>query len=106
MEQAWAHSVAAGIDDRLFWALTPAETAQLNETIRDTERELQRGAFMRAGTVAAAIYNSTPGNKRRWTWKDFFEDESEQPPPDTPEGLRAALLQWATTTSGVKVSIS
>jgi len=100
----WARAVAAGIDDALFWELTPDETSLLLTEIAEREGRIRQLAVQLAGTIAATIVNTTPRRSRRaYSWRDFFvmADAAEN---DTPEGLRSALLQWAASTKGVRVS--
>lgn len=73
-------------DPRILYDLTPAEIAAVivGKSNRDRQRELAEN--VRAGTVAAAVYNTlrTKKSDKVWTWKDIFPDTSVKPaqPPE------------------------
>lgn len=93
MRQHWARALASGIDDALFWAMSPADTALLVAQLREREGQLQRAANLRAGLIAATIANTTPGVRKRYKWTDFFPDDHDGVVDDV-DALRAALIDW------------
>jgi hypothetical protein len=60
----WAEALAAGIDDDTYWQCTPQETRLLFEAFGRRQSQLARAETLRAGLIAAAIYNV---NRRRGT---------------------------------------
>lgn len=106
MTQVWARALAAGVDDAVFWGSTPAEVRTLVgaevERFQDIEESRQRAANLRAGVIAAEVYNSTPGRRgRAKRATDYFEYPGEG--RDSARNLRAALVVWGEGTRGVKV---
>lgn len=86
--------MAAGIADEVFWRSTPAETMALLEAIRERRETEQRAENMRAGLIAAAVYNNNPRRKRGAKPvrpSDFFK---APPKIVSPEEMEAALDQW------------
>lgn len=49
--------IAAGIDDALFWRLTPHETRKLINALAERYRVNQHNANYRAGLIAAILRN-------------------------------------------------
>ena len=74
-------------DPRILYDLTPAEIAAVivGKSNRDRQRELAEN--VRAGTVAAAVYNTlrTKKSDKVWTWKDIFPDTSVKPTQNVEE---------------------
>lgn len=75
---------------------TPHELGTLLREKAERTRELQRRADLRAGLVAATIYNSkrTKKSDRVWRAEDFFqtEDDSHVVEPETMERI---MVAWA-----------
>lgn len=93
MRQHWARALASGIDDALFWGMSPADTALLMSEMREREGQLQRAANLRAGVIAATIANTTPGVRKRYKPVDFFPEDRGGVVDDV-DALRAALIDW------------
>lgn len=85
--------MAEGIPDELYWRLTPAETrALLRRIYRRREREAE-AALLRAGLVAAAIYNvHRKRGKPPIMPRDFLPEE---PKVVTPRQALMLFRAWA-----------
>lgn len=97
MPDAWARSVAAGIEDRVFWGSTPWEVNLLGVELMRVQGAHERAANRRAGLVAAQIVNMAGRQSRRTVDADHFfryDDDHD----DTPEALRNALIGLALRT--------
>jgi hypothetical protein len=98
VRQVWAESVAAGIDDALFWELTATETRTLLEALMRRDGERERSALLRAGLVAAAVYNvNRKKGARPLQPKDFVREPVRHL---TPEQMDRALQAWASRVNG------
>lgn len=106
MTQVWARSVAAGMDDAVFWGSTPAETAELATELRTRHEAEVRAANQRAGLVAAQIVNlAGKTSKKTVRAEDFFRDPGASKPAEDPGAkvTRKALLMWGEMTRGVTI---
>jgi hypothetical protein len=93
VREHWARALASGIDDALFWGMSPMDTAVLMSELREREGQFQRAANLRAGLIAATIANTTPGVRKRYRPSDFFPDEHDGVVDDV-DALRSALIDW------------
>lgn len=93
MLEAWSKSVAAGMDDAVFWGCTPSEATLLLGDMAERDQAVARRADLRAGLIAATIVNTTPRKSRRvFQPTDFFPDAPEEV---TLEQMRTLLSSWA-----------
>ena len=94
LTEFWAHCIAAGIPDDLFWQCTPPEWDALLAAFTARERQ----AFLRSGMVAAEIRNTlrTKKTDRVWTAFDFVkgdkEGDDDQGEPEPVAASRGGLL--------------
>lgn len=94
MTEAWARCVANGVADEVFWASTPLEVRVLVREVTETIKRRERAASLRAGLIAASIYNTTPQKDGGKVWhpEDFvYTPPRELTGPEMLEELRA----WA-----------
>lgn len=87
--------MAAGITDRVWQTTTPRELSLLLTKRAEIEEARQKRDDMRAGLVAAAIYNVNRAKKtdRVWSPADFFRDDDSH--VVKPEVMEQRLLAWA-----------
>jgi hypothetical protein len=81
------------LDDQLFWELTPREI----QACFDAWRADQERWNVRAGTIAAAIFN-VKRTKRRdpvLKWSDFFQPLRHRPRIASAEEINAKLSGFA-----------
>lgn len=99
MTTFWAESLAAGVDDEVFWGSTLVEVCEARAAYEARREDAARRADMRAGVVAAQVVNMA-GRRAKTAKKpkDFFR-YSDDPKNES----RAALLKWAHETPGVTV---
>jgi len=83
-------------DPRILYDLTPAEIAITIAGKAARDRQQQQMENVRAGTVAAAIYNSLRQKRtdRVWTWKDIFPDTTPKQ-PQSPEEMKRRCKEIA-----------
>ena len=98
--EAWARAVAAGIPDDLYWRLTPPEARALLEALGEVEARRERASALRAGLVAAAIYNAQRAKRSDKVWqpKDFVQEAGEEKSDVqilSPKAMAARLRAWA-----------
>jgi hypothetical protein len=94
--RAWAQSVACGVPDEVYWRSTPTEAGALLDELVDLEARRERNAMLRAGLVAAAVYNvHRKAGSRAFRAEDFVRKEREEAQEVTPAQMRAWLLSWA-----------
>lgn len=88
----WSEAIAAGIPDELFWGLTVGE---VNEVIR-RRIDQERAAFLRAGLITSAIYNThLKKGARKFKPTDFVREERRESDYMTVEQSIKALDAWA-----------
>lgn len=94
--RAWAQAIAAGVPDELYWQLTPPEIRALLEELAEREARQERNAALRAGLVAAAIYNV---HRRKGTQalkpEDFVRPERERVKILPAAEMAKRLQAWA-----------
>ncbi len=88
----WSHALVAGISNDLFWELTVREI----EVVLNRREEEERRENLRAGLIAAAIYNvhrkrGTPAFHPR----DFIRERPRPQDYMSKEQARAFLDGWA-----------
>lgn len=85
--------------DRLYWRSDPAQLSVLLEELADRRKREAEAAILRAGIIAAAIYNTAPGRKqgdRIWTPEDFLasKEDTDETVYVEPEILFDMLKEW------------
>jgi hypothetical protein len=79
------------MSDDLYWRLTPVETGALLDEIVALESRRERSRDLRAGLVAASIYNTTPRkpgspNARKVYQPEDFVGREHTEPTIVPRG--------------------
>jgi hypothetical protein len=89
----WAQVVALGVPDELYWRSTPYEVQQLVRAIVGFRQQDAKAATLRAGLVAAAIYNV---NRRKGAKvikpQDFVREPAK---PVDPNQMAEVFKAWA-----------
>jgi hypothetical protein len=89
----WAQVVALGVPDELYWRTTPYEVQQVVRAIVANKRDEHKAATLRAGLVAAAIYNT---NRRKGTRPVKPQDFVREGPKKMSANEMAAIFKsWA-----------
>ena len=88
----WAVLLSFGIPNELIWNLTLREA----EAVVDRHMEIDRAATLRAGLVAAAVYNV---HRRRgdaiWSATDFVRQPLREEDFMSVEASKSMLDRWA-----------
>ena len=93
--EAWAQSVAAGIPDDLYWQCTPPERQALLEALAQREERRERSATLRAGLVAAAVYNVHRKKGAKAIKPQDFVRQEKKTEIVSPEEFARRMSAWA-----------
>jgi hypothetical protein len=95
--ELWAHSLAAGLPDDVFWASTPAEVYTLLRVHGDRTANLEEARAKRAryftAWIACEIRNQwLKKGKKPWKPDDLLPKKRE---PWTPEAMINFMRSWS-----------
>jgi hypothetical protein len=90
--------IAAGVPEDLYWRSTPYEVRMLIRALHDRRKQEDRAATLRAGMIAAAVYNvHRRKGARPVKPTDFVREERKVVDPDT---MVEILDGWRVRTVG------